>query len=402
MAWIRPKTITGPPAEGERYLRREYINSGFWHHIKSGAHIVFSAPRRVGKTSIMKDLAKNPPEGILAFYDIIESDKTQKDLFKRLFNLLLERTKTHERLFERIRQYLKEIKIGGASVTGEADSITGGINFDKVELDYKNELLRLIEHLGKEKVRIVFLLDEFPEVIRSIELSEGQQTAIDTLHTLREIRQHEKFKNFTFVFAGSIGIHHVVASLERPALINDLHPIHVEQLTNDEAHELLAQLLDGATMQIGDDKKAYFLRKIDHRLPYYIQLMVEKCDEILNKAGRDVLTNHDIDAAFEMIIKEGRNFDDWESRLKRYVQREDAKYCIGILTRCAHSEPYSIQEAYNYSKKDVPAAPYKQLLDNVLIKDGYLVEENRSYRFLSPFLKEWWKHRHPKFEIEDL
>jgi len=393
MGRIRPKTITGSPAEGDVFLRRPKINEAFWQRIKSGEHIVFSAPRRVGKTSIMKDLEKNCPEGVISIYHDIESDSSQKELFKRLFDLLINSLDKHQKCLAKLDSWLKTKSIG--------EITTKGIKIEQKDLNYKEALLGLFEILGNEKDRIVFLLDEFPEVIRSIELSEGAQTARETLHTLRAIRHNKKFKNFTFVFAGSIGINHVVASVDRPKLINDLLPIPVAPLTDSEARELMAQLLRGATMQIGDDETGYFLRKIDHLLPYYIQLMIEKCDEILDKEDRSRLTNADIDAAFEMIIKEGRSFDDWESRLKRYLQRDDAKYCIGVLTRCAHSEPYSIQQVYNYSKKDVPAAPYKQLLDDVLIKDGYIVEENRSYRFLSPFLKEWWQHRHPKFEIDD-
>ncbi len=46
--WIHPKTITGPPAEGDFFFRRDYINDEFWKEIKKGNHILFVAPRRVG------------------------------------------------------------------------------------------------------------------------------------------------------------------------------------------------------------------------------------------------------------------------------------------------------------------------------------------------------------------
>ena len=59
MKWVKPKTITGPPAEGDKYLRRQYINDVFWDQIKGGEHILISAPRRVGKSSIMKDIVIN-------------------------------------------------------------------------------------------------------------------------------------------------------------------------------------------------------------------------------------------------------------------------------------------------------------------------------------------------------
>ncbi|NTV46951.1 MAG: AAA family ATPase [Chlorobiales bacterium] len=367
-----------------------------------GEHIILSAPRRVGKTSIMKDLEKNCPEGVIAIYRDIESDKTQKELFKRLLTLLIERLESQKRFLKQIELWWESRRIGGVSVEGKATSLSGKLQFETVDRDYKEDLLSLIEEFAKEDILIVFLLDEFPDVIRSIQRNEGKEIAIETLHTLRAIVHNGNLNNkVKFIFAGSIGIKHVVASLDRPKLINQFHPFLIDPLSHDESHSLMTQLLDGATMQICDAEKDYLLQKINHLLPYYIQLMIEKCDAILHKDNRRALTNDDIDAAFQLVIREGRNFDDWESRLKSYLDAADAKYCIGILTRSAHQEPYSIQEAYGYSKKDVPASPYKQLLDDVLLKDGYLVEEQGRYRFLSPFLREWWKNRHPEFEIEN-
>src|SRR4030042_3630546 len=98
--------------------------------------------------------------------------------------------------------------------------------------------------------------------------------------------------------------------------------------------------------------------------------MVEKCDAILHKESRTVLTIPDIETAFSMVIKEGRNFEDWESRLKSYFSSADTKYCIAVLTRCAHLESYTVQQAYDLTKKMSPVTGYKQLIDEVLLKDG--------------------------------
>ena len=71
MQWNKSNTITGSPAEGAKYLRRPYINNEFWDRIKSGEHILVSAPRRVGKSSIMKDLENTCPGGYISIYNDI-------------------------------------------------------------------------------------------------------------------------------------------------------------------------------------------------------------------------------------------------------------------------------------------------------------------------------------------
>jgi len=52
--WIEPKIIIGKDATGKYYYRREEIEGEIWTEIKKGNNVLIAAPRRVGKTSVMK------------------------------------------------------------------------------------------------------------------------------------------------------------------------------------------------------------------------------------------------------------------------------------------------------------------------------------------------------------
>jgi hypothetical protein len=201
------------------------------------------------------------------------------------------------------------------------------------------------------------------------------------------------------VLAGSIGLEHVIASIDRLKLINDLRPIHILALSNEEAKELLSIQLEEATMIIEEDMRDYLLKVVQHLMPYYIQLMIEECNNIIYNNTKPFITKEIIDKAFETVISQNENFADWEKRLKDYLSEQDYNYCIGLLTRCAHFN-YTIQEAYNYSKTIKITSSYRELIDDVLIKDGYIFNNNNNLIFLSPFLQGWWKKRHEQFEIE--
>ena len=56
--WMSPNIIIGSGATGDCYYRRKDIEELIWDEIKKGNHVLMSAPRRVGKTSIMKALAE--------------------------------------------------------------------------------------------------------------------------------------------------------------------------------------------------------------------------------------------------------------------------------------------------------------------------------------------------------
>lgn len=393
MDWKHPKTIIGAPAEGEVYYRREYINDEFWRKVKKGEHVLFTAPRRVGKTSVMKDLEHNCKDGYIAVYDDIESCMTQADFYRRLYNLLLSLVEKSKRYRTIVADFIKSRDIGEINATG--------LKIERIDIDFKNQLFELIKICGKEDMKIILMLDEFPDVVRAIEKNEGKEAAINVLHTLRSLRHDKSFKNIVLVIAGSIGIDHVISSLDRPKLILDLAPVNIKELNATEAKKLVNQLTDGTTMKIGPSELTYMLQKISHLLPYYIQVFIDKSDYLLYKENRPDLTRDDIDEVFNLIIEQNSYFEDWEQRLRRYLSKKDFEYCVGILTRCAHANQYPLQKAFDFSHIVIPEAPYKRLLDSVLVKDGYLVEQNSSYKFLSPFLKAWWQKRHPEFEIND-
>ena len=392
--WVHPETITGPPAMGNKYLRRQYINDEFWREIKKGNHILFTAPRRVGKTSIMKDLNDNCISGYICHYENIESNSNQKQFFKQLFDILLNKLNTYTKTKEKVKKWIKRRGIGEFS-------IEGNIKFYTKEFDYKEELLSLITESRKTDKKVVLFLDEFPEVISAINKNEGKEKAIDTLHTIRAIRHNENFSHFILVLAGSTGLEQVVETLDRPKLINDLHRIKISALSENEALTLIKQLTSGATMQIGEEEIKYILKKLKHLIPYFIQYMVEECDKILHKQNRNELQKKDIDNAIDNMIKDDKNLKDWESRLKEpYLQKNAYGFCKEILTICAHDNKIPVQKIYDLAKKWEQKDEYMKLV-SMLERDGYFIEDNQIYHFVSPILQTWWKRQHPVFEIEN-
>ncbi|MFH1121972.1 MAG: hypothetical protein V1775_19295 [Bacteroidota bacterium] len=387
--WVHPKTITGPAAEGESYLRRPYLNEEFWREIEKGSHILFIAPRRVGKTSVMKDLVANPKDGYDCIFENVESDKSIKEFFKRLYFLILNKLSLVGKTRTNVERWLK-----GRGI--EELSFEGGVKFKEKDLDFKNELLLLIQKLPELDRKIVLFLDEFSEVISAIRRIEGDDNAIEVLHTIREIRQKKEFRNCTFVLAGSIGLEHVVGSLDRLKLINDLHPVRIESLSRDEAMKLITQLTHSATVKYNPELIEIILDRIEHLIPYFIQLMVEEIDVILHKEGRYIPEVKDIETAFESIVKKNTNLNDWKDRLNvPYIRPDETLFSHKILLMLSHNGSITIQEIYNEVPLLTSPGNYMDIVFT-LIRDGYISEKNEGiYKFTSPLLKAWWKKQHP-------
>jgi uncharacterized protein len=390
--WLSPNTITGNAATGIHYLRRDHINERFWEEVKKGNHILFVAPRRVGKTSIMKDMAENCPDGFICLYEDIEGLTTRKGFYKRLFQLILQcvdksALKTAK---DFIKTCWKKYKIKSLTMNG--------VEFETQEIDYEAELKNLLPDLQQAKINTVIFLDEFAEVINNLHTSGHTQDAIDILYTLRSIRHDANFKHFTIVYAGSIGLHFVIKTIDRPKLINDLHPIETGALTVQEASRLIAQLTEGATLQLSPDAIGYLLKKVHHLLPYFIQLMLEEMDIIARKNNNPAITEANIDAAFDEVLKKNKNFDDWLERLKKY-QPAHFPFINELLKHAAHKGTLTVQKVFDKAndKRFNRTEDYMQFV-NQLLQEGYLVEGPKQvYHFISPFLQQYWKQQYPVY-----
>lgn len=193
----------------------------------------------------------------------------------------------------------------------------------------------------------------------------------------------------------------VVEDLDRPKLVNDLHRIRIPVLLEEEGKNFIQFITKSSSITISDETSELLLNRIGYLIPYFIQKMVEECNKILHRKTQPKLTQEEIEQAFNNLLKYDENLKDWESRLKEpYLAKKASTFCKEILTTVSHNEQISIQEIYNISQKHQQNEEYMNRI-NMLERDGYIVEEDGSYKFLSPVLKMWWQRQHPKFEIEN-
>lgn len=95
---------------------------------------------------------------------------------------------------------------------------------------------------------------------------------------MREIRNKKAFNHCFFVLSGSVGLDHVVESIDRLTLINDLHPLKIGALSEVESENFIHQITEGASMNIDNIELKHINKKLKHLIPYFIQLIIEECD----------------------------------------------------------------------------------------------------------------------------
>src|SRR5262249_43182902 len=127
--------------------------------------------------------------------------------------------------------------------------------------------------------KILFLWDEVPFMIDNIRKREGEKTAMEVLDVLRYVRQTHS--GIRMLMTGSIGLHHVLATLKRSGYanspVNDMAAKEVPTLKREDGVKLARLLLEGEKIKCEDIEtvSSELARAADY-FPYYIHHLVRQ------------------------------------------------------------------------------------------------------------------------------
>jgi len=379
------KIRTGNPVRGDNFFKREILIEKLWDMIESESNILLVAPRRVGKTSIMKYLEDHPKDDYHFIFLDTESVNNENEFYQRLLSKLLSSdfVKRKEKLLALIKEHSPFIKKIG----------TDGVEFDySRELNYLSEFLRIVQKIGLGEQKLIFLLDEFSQTVENIKNDESEQKATHFLHTNRELRQDKLMeKNIQFIYSGSIGLENIVRRINATKTINDLVPIKVNPLTSGKAEEMIHKLLDDVDFALNRGQIDYIIEKIEWLIPFYIQLTIQAIKDLYKNNDNGEITDTIIEEAFDEIITQQNCFENWHSRLKTLFKAEEYNFAKDLLNKTAAHAYVELNEIRDIAVKDNFTEDYLEVL-NYLVYDGYInnTENLKIYRFNSPILRMWW------------
>ncbi|MDR3219987.1 MAG: AAA-like domain-containing protein [Dysgonamonadaceae bacterium] len=386
--WKAPNIIIGPVADKDSYYNRSDIEEDIFNKLKNGS-VLLVAPRRVGKTSVMQYIAKQPTENYKLIFEDIEGIKSADEFFERIYTLLLNCLDKMDKAKKWFINFMKKHSIIKIS--------RDGIAFKTKPDDFLKEVEILLKEINEKQAieNIVLLLDELPEVLFKINKTDNAG-AVSILENLRHWRQQpEMNKKVKFVLAGSVGIHYVVEKIKtRTSDLNDLQHVECKPLSNNEAHKYIDWATQNATVIYNSEQKQYLLDKVQYFVPYSINILLNEISIQAQKVNNPKITTQSIDSAFNTVVKNNDHFKDWKERLQNYMPKADFDFVNEILIHTAHKERITVQEIYDKAVKHSKTADYMDFITD-LEKDGYITEVDTQYRFMSPFLSAFWKRNNP-------
>ncbi len=377
---------TGQPVRGDDFYVRKNLIDQAWGMIDSGKHILIAAPRRVGKTSLMKFLMDHPKANYQFIYLITAAVNNENEFFRRIVNKTLETDyiKKSKRILTLLEKHKPTIKKVGP------DGIEFGVSEGH---NYKEMLMRMLKSADSETKKLVIMLDEFPETLDNILRDESPNEARTFLNSNRDLRQDTEVSEMVqFIYTGSIGLENIVSNLNAIKTINDLSRLKITPFSVEEAKDLIDKLLHNVPFGLSETSIDYILQQIEWLIPFYIQLTIEELKVIHREDEMEEITNSTIDKALSQMLEQRHHFEHWHTRLRGTLQGNEYNFIKDLLNLISENETIESNEIFNLAVKYKLENTFKDLV-NALVYDGYINnnENNRIYRYNSPILRMWWR-----------
>lgn len=365
------KITVGSPATDTNYFPRSIISDKLMQ-VLPNEHVLFLAPRRTGKTSVLLHIQKTAP--VNAVFINLENINTPSDWIKKM------------------RHEVSEIKGGVSALLHQAKEFLPRIKNKTWEITEKNWQQQgddLIASLESLQTPLWFLLDEFPIMIDLIAKKQGVQEAEAAVHWLRHLRQENSNSSTRFLLTGSIGLDSVLRRHGIRGATNDIRRITLLPLTAEEALELCLKLAnDNAITLTSDNAKDFIQRLGQARWPYFLQLFIAELEDLQNSSNPVV----NIDTLYRAASRNQYSDNMWD-RLKDIFTEPEALTARQLLKLLAATDSGIAMGQLRSQAPQLEQTDFDYVLE-VLQHDGYLCEtEDGRFEFFSFLLRDYWRNR---------
>lgn len=386
---VNPGGILAP----NQVVGRDAFIASLWRTLGQQS-VLLTSERRMGKTSVMRKMAEEPPSGICPVNRSLQGINTPEEFARGLVADV--QAKAPEVLVESFLERLRKAgvkRVGAKPVEVEFEPVS-----EKAWKDVVNDVFETIDSGIDE--RVVFLWDELPHMVDAIYAKRGPGTAREMLDVLRYVR--ETYPSARMILSGSLGIHHVVNKLRLQggswAPTNDIATVDVPPLDPRDATYLATELLRNEGVGC-DGREAAVAEAIAlevDSVPFYIHHTVDQLRQSQD-ADRDPIDESTVRKNIEIALVDPN--DPWQ--LRHYVDRVPVYYpaqkrlAYAVLDVVAREEgACSESEVENLLAAQMPPPSAEQLHDllELLCKDHYLT---LGYRFRLDLVRRAWIARRP-------
>ena len=397
---------------GDRFFNRTGELATLMEWVEDGDHTLITAQRRMGKTSLVRELLSRLDE--TGEYETLFVDlEGANDAANAIADIAFEAQGVHkardgiDSMFSNFVQGMESLSVSAGPVDLKLQ-MRGGVNIG----NWRETGNEVFASLAESEKPVVLAIDELPILVnRMLKGQDGKITperreAADLfLSWLRMNGQNHRDKVILIV-SGSIGLEPILHQAGLSANANFLSPFKLRAWNRKTASECLQALARNYGVSLSEEVLAEMCERLRQCVPHHVQQFFDHLSQHLQYEGRTVATPEDVALVYrrDMLGAQGQTaMLHYEERLKMALGDGDYPIAIELLTEAAVNDGTLTESAIRKCAELLrargagdPTTTLRNALD-ILQHDGYLERSDDGYRYVSGLLQDWWRARHGAF-----
>ena len=365
--------------------------------VRDGNHVLLTGQRRMGKTSIVRELGRLlEADGWIFLFADVEGAASPEDAITEIARAVHPVRPVAARFAVGMKRFLTE-SLEEINALEFAVKIRAGLNAG----NWKHHGEQMFRACAEQDRPVLLVVDELPIFLKRMLQADGNARRVDEfLSWMRGELQILEEGAPVLIVSGSIGLEPLVRRLGIPDRINHFYPYRLAPWDRATSVKCFNRLAESYKLPLEDGVADAVYTALGIGIPHHVQSFFTRLREFATMHERKRVTVKDVDQVYHNSLLGPSGQSDlvhYETRLKDVLEDESYSIAMEILAEAAVEgvftpDAYScLGQMYSRLVNDAPAR-IADVLD-VLEHDGYLKGSADGHRFESRVLKDWWASR---------
>ena len=394
------RSSTGAWVTGDDFVGRERELEALGSRVRSFNHVLLTGQRRMGKTSIARELGRRLCGENWQFLFIdVEEAATVEDVIALLASGMRQVVPLGARWKKLLGQAwttIEEVELYDFAVRFRAQVHSG---------NWKTVGQELIGFGARHNQPVLLVIDEMPVFLqRLLRHRDGIEQVDEFLSWLRSTVQQVPRASLSLMVTGSIGLMPLVSRLGLPDRVNYLYPYRLGPWDRATSIECFNSLARDESIRVEPGVAQAVYDRLGIGIPYHVQLFFARLADHARMHDGHVVTVDDVKTVYrqQLLGPEGQSgLLHYETRLRQVLDEEtDHAIAMTILAETARRDAFAgearRQVVARFSKLVSDANERVDAILNILEHDGYLERDvdRRLFSFPSRWLGDYWRIRY--------
>ena len=336
-----PEFYTGAPVDPVDLRFREEFLAELWETLRT-KHLVLTAARRTGKTSVMDHLREHPRNGFSVVLINVQDLTHPADFFQVLLDAF------HDAHPALVRDQLAagwELVSGALGKVGEIG--VGGFKLALRKSDpswrenWRQHGDTFLKQARKTGVPILFIVDELPDMLLNLSRKDAAllREFLAWFRTQR-LNPAPAKDSIRWLVGGSVNLAGTLDALGQVDLINDLEDIPLPPLTDGDIEVFVNEMLTGRDVPYDQAAAQRISVRLGRPIPLFMQMATQDLYRLWKKEQRRIVAS-DVDTIIDaLIVSSGARtrLQHYHSRIGQYYTEPKRSIAYALLGQISVSD----------------------------------------------------------------